>query len=101
MQQLPIRSFAIIGGHLHVEPALPPGEDMRFIYRAADGVTWNDATGTLFPMEDRSSDHVAWFGRILDAAREEYGIALEITDRTAWRDVPADVAAALAALQRG
>lgn len=92
MEHVWIRSIAIDDhGLLEVEPTLPPGQDLRFIYRSATGVTWNEKAGKLHPANGSSSDHVAWMRRIIEAVRSEYGIELVARDQTVWRNAPASL----------
>ena len=92
MQQVWIRSVEIDDrGLLQVEPALAPGQDLRHIWRAANGVRWNEESETLQPVDGSSSEHGAWMRRIVDAVRGEYGMELVTRDQTVWRNVPADL----------
>jgi hypothetical protein len=92
MEQVWIRSIRIDGGGvLQVEPALSPGQDLSYIWRTADGVRWNDRSGTLHPVDGSSSDQARWMRRIVEAVRGEYGIDLVIRDQTFWRNVPSNL----------
>ncbi|MCC8363777.1 hypothetical protein LK996_11910 [Lysobacter sp. A6] len=56
MEQVWIRSIAIDDqALLQVEPTLPPSRDLRFVYRSATGVTWNEKAGTLHPVNGSGS----------------------------------------------
>ncbi|MUV15796.1 hypothetical protein GN331_16455 [Lysobacter sp. HX-5-24] len=90
--QVWIRSVAIDDqGLLQVEPALWPDQDLRYIWRTATGVRWNEESGTLQPVAGSSSAHTAWMRRIVEAVRGEYGIELVTREQTVWRNVPANV----------
>ena len=92
MDRVWIRWIAIDDqGLLQVEPMLSLGQDFRFIYRSANGVTWNEKTEKLHPISGSSSNHVAWMRRIIEAVRGEYGIELAARDETVWRSVPANL----------
>jgi hypothetical protein len=76
------------GDQLSVRPSLEAGEDMAFIWRAANGVRWDAAQRRLVHVPDSSPDSAAWFGRILSASRDEYGYQLAVTQATRWIGVP-------------
>ena len=89
------------GGDLSVRPSLETGEDMAFIWRAANGVRWDDIQRRLVHVADSSSpDPAAWFDRILSAARGEYGYQLVLTQATRWIGVPTQAREAMDRLAR-
>jgi hypothetical protein len=67
------------GGQLSVRPSLEAGEDMAFIWRAANGVRWDAVQRRLVHVPDSSPDPAAWFDRILSASRGQ---------ATRWIGVP-------------
>jgi hypothetical protein len=86
------------GGQLSVRPSLEAGEDMAFIWRAANGVRWDAAQRRLVHVPDSSPDPAAWFGRIISASRDEYGYQLAITQATRWIGVPTQARKAMESL---
>lgn len=70
-------------GDLQVSPILAPGEDLRFIFRTANGVGWNPSQCAL---ETRLSALGAAMAlrRILEAVGSEYGIHLVTDAATEW-----------------
>lgn len=92
MEQTEIAEIAIDDtGKLNVTPRLPPGRTLELIYRAAMGVRWNADRQCLLPVEVISWNHVQWFGQIVAAVADEYGMRLILAASTRWRDVPAEV----------
>ncbi len=73
-------------GDLQVSPMLAPGEDLRFIFRAANGVGWNSSRGALETHVGVSGAAMA-LRRIIEAARSEYGIHLVTDAATEWMAV--------------
>ena len=68
-------------GRLRLRPA-----SLMFplIWRAAAEVHWDEATRTLFSPEPRAWTYVAWFTRIIEAVKDEYGVTLEVGSSTRW-----------------
>jgi len=93
MDFVPIAELSLVSGRLHVKPQLPPSEDFEYIYRSATGVRWHKGDRSLVPYELGDLTHGAWFREIVAAAASEYGVRLQITPATTWRDVPDDVRA--------
>jgi hypothetical protein len=54
------------------------------IWRAAAEVHWDDASRTLLSPKPRDWTYVDWFTRIIEAVKDEYGVALEIGKSTRW-----------------
>lgn len=73
------------GGRLYVRPA-----ERRFpeIYRAAMEVGWDSERGRLFAPRPREWSHARWFGQILAACAQEYGVRLKLGEETVWTEVP-------------
>jgi len=76
-----------------VKPGVAENEDFEYIYRTATGVRWLRSERCLAPYEVGDLTHGAWFREIIAAAANEYGVRLEITPDTVWREVPAEVRA--------
>ena len=57
------------------------------IYRDASFVRWNDANSEFYIDPTGSFDITSSFVRICNAAKNEYGTILEITDDTIFVDV--------------
>ena len=76
------------GGQLSVRPSLEAGEDLAFIWCAANGVRWHAVQRRLVHVPDSSPAPAAWFGRILSASGDEYGYLLAATQATRWIGVP-------------
>jgi Integron Cassette Protein Hfx_Cass5 len=72
-------------GRLYVRPAtaLFPG-----IYRAAMEVNWDDHTRRLFSPPPRKWAYADWFKQIIEAASDEYGIALKLVHDTTFVNIP-------------
>lgn len=72
-------------GRLYVRPAKATFE---LIYRAAMEVHWDGPERRPFSPKPRKTTYPQWFRQILDAAADEYGIKLNITEKTNWSNVP-------------
>jgi hypothetical protein len=57
---------------------------LRFIYRAALGVDWEDESSRLVC---NSEDKVEAFARIGRALYEEMGLVMQITPQTEWANI--------------
>jgi hypothetical protein len=66
----------------------PKKMDFQFIYRAAMEVHWDGSGKFLHSPVPREWSHFQWFKQIIDAAKDEYGCLLLVTDQTAWENVP-------------
>ena len=78
-------------GRLHVRPALPRGEDYKFIYRAALSVRWHEAQRSLYVVPVKEFTTVDDFAQMFAAVRGEYGDRLAIGPRTRFTNMPAEV----------
>jgi len=89
MRELPADEVAIdTVGRLIVRPALAPGEDFAFIYRAAMEVAWDQAGQALVTPIPREWSSARWFNQVADALRNEYGRRLVVNAHTRWSNVP-------------
>ena len=91
MDFVPIAEISVASGRLHVTPGASQFNDFEYIYRTATGVRWLRAERCFVPHEVGGLTHGAWFGEILAAAASEYGVRLEVTPSTIWRDVSAEL----------
>lgn len=83
MRSEPIAEIAIDAqGRLCVRPE---SAEFPFIHRAAMQVGWDAAGRYLFSPPPKDWTPADWFRHILAAARQEYGVALVVTERTSWR----------------
>jgi len=89
MGQLSVESVRIDeDGRLLVVPHLPPDRDFAFIYRAARGARWDQAERTLYMPAPKSSSYFDCFQHIAEAAADEYGELLVVSERTQFANVP-------------
>ena len=96
MEQIEIAEIAIDDdGKLNVKPRLPPGHTLEYIYRAAMGVRWSPDRQCLLPGEPKTRNYTWWFGQIVAAVADEYGMRLIVTPRTQWHDIPAEIRAGI------
>lgn len=63
----------------------PESAEFPLIHRAAMQVGWDAAERHLFSPPPKDWTPADWFQQILAAVREEYGVALVVTERTSWR----------------
>ena len=66
---------------------------IRFIYRAAMGVAWDDDAGCLFLRDAGAVDPLQGFARIRAALADEYGGDLLPNADTRWSGISADLRA--------
>ncbi|MES1196783.1 MAG: hypothetical protein ABUL58_07550 [Steroidobacter sp.] len=71
-------------GRLIVTPLSNPSKMLRFIYRAAMGVGWEDDSSRLVC---DSNDKGEAFARISRALAEEMGLIMQITPQTEWINI--------------
>ena len=89
MGQLSVKSVSIDeDGRLLVMPDLPPDRDFAFIYRAARGARWDKAERALYTPAPESSTYFDRFQHIAEAAADEYGELLVVSERTRFANVP-------------
>jgi hypothetical protein len=69
----------------------PASGDFEHIYRAAMEIYWDRSAGRLSHPARKGWSPVQWFRQILAAMAEEYGVRLELTDRTVWSNVSVDL----------
>ena len=94
MTFVPVAEISLAStGLINVTPQIPPSEGFEFIYRTATGVRWLTAERCFAPARKAELTHAAWFEEIVAAAAGEYGVQLQITPNTKWRDVPNDIRA--------
>src|SRR5215218_9049684 len=68
----------------------PDSARFPYIYREAMEVHWDDAGGFLFAPKPREWSYLDWFRQIVEAAQTQGG-ELQLSERTRWINVPADV----------
>jgi Integron Cassette Protein Hfx_Cass5 len=71
-------------GRLVVVPRLASGEDFAFVYRAAMGVSWEQAQRGLVSSVPEGQSYLDWFHQIVAAVADEYGAHLVVTEVTRW-----------------
>ncbi|HEX8211663.1 MAG TPA: hypothetical protein VF584_15930 [Longimicrobium sp.] len=71
-------------GRLCVRPATVV---LRYIWREAMQVHWDDQKGFLYSPKPREWSYADWYRQILTAAREQ-SYDLRLTGGTVWSDVP-------------
>jgi hypothetical protein len=60
----------------------------QYVYRAAAQISWDPAIACFVCPKPREWSYTRWFRHARDAIRSELGCDFEITDRTAWTNVP-------------
>ncbi len=75
-----------VSGRLLVTPVA--GFDFAFIYRAATGVRWDNASSSLVAPKPKDWSYLNWFENIYASVRSEYGDQLIIFSNTKWFNVP-------------
>jgi hypothetical protein len=93
MRSVPVAEIAVTSGLVHVTPQVSSPEGFEYIYRSATGVRWLPAERCFAPAQRGALTHGAWFREIAAAAAGEYGVNLQITPATRWREVPDEVRA--------
>jgi hypothetical protein len=102
MRTVAIESVEIDEAHgLIVRPHISPHEDFEFIFRTATGVRWNSTMRALTPVSGSTPSHAIWFGRIVDAMRDEYACTLALTSTTGWKNVPPELREVLEGVSSG
>jgi hypothetical protein len=74
-------------GRLLVTPALELEANYAFIYRAALGVAWEEASKSLVAPAPKDRSYIDWFLNICGAVRSEYGDELVLVPETQWKGV--------------
>jgi len=69
----------------------PGSGDFEQIYRAAMDVHWDRSTGRLSHPAPRNLPPAQWFRQIVAAVADEYGVRLQLTDKTIWSNISADL----------
>jgi len=65
------------------------GEDLyQYIYRMATGVFWDKEKQSFSSPVPREWSYFQWFENIVYCAKSELGVALVITPKTSWVNVP-------------
>lgn len=92
MNLIEVEEIAEIGvdgaERLYVKPA---AHDFTHIYRAAMEVNWSPEGKFLYSPKPREWSYLKWYGQILSAAKDEYGVSLVITENTRWVGVGDDL----------
>ena len=92
MGQVPVESVRIDeNGRLLVCPSLPRDRDLAFVYRAARGARWDDSARALYTAAPEASSYFDRFQHIAEAAADEYGELLVVSEQTAFTNVPDDL----------
>ena len=74
---------------------------LTHIYRAsASGVDWDPQTRAVCSPVPREWSLADWFLRIVEDARDEYGIDLVLTDVTEWRDISGEARRSIESARR-
>jgi len=66
-------------------------EQMNQIYRAAMEVNWDEQKNALYCIPRGEWTYKEWFSQILNAALDEYGFILKLSDDVRWTNVPEDL----------
>lgn len=86
MELLPVARIEWLqADKLIVTPSSNPSKMLRFIYRAAMDVDWEDESSSLVC---DSNDKDEAFARISRALAEEMGLIMQITPQTEWINIP-------------
>jgi hypothetical protein len=89
MGQLSVKSVRIDeDGRLLVIPDLPPDRDFAFISRAARAARWDEAERALYTPAPETSTYFDRFQHLAEAAADEYGELLVVSERTQFANVP-------------
>ena len=75
-------------GRLHLKP-----EKFKFtlIYRTSTEVHWDNKKLTLYSPKPRDRSYLDWYRHITGVAETECSVKLELTDRTAWINIPIEL----------
>jgi hypothetical protein len=68
----------------------PQVETFPFMYREAMEVHWDEKHKCLYAPKPREWSRLDWFKQIISAAKEQ-GCKLQITDETAWVNIPSEL----------
>jgi hypothetical protein len=60
----------------------PVSRDFSHIYRAGMDVSWSPGGKFLYSPKPREWPYLKWYGQILGATKDEYGVSLVITENT-------------------
>ena len=74
-------------GRLYVSPKK---STFPFIYREAKEVNWDENHKYLYSQKPREWSHFNWYKQVIFAAKEQ-GCELQITNKTAWVNVPEEL----------
>ncbi len=95
MRTVDISTIAISDeGSLLIQPADHADAKARlypYIYRAATEVRWNEDQAAFSSPTPKKWSYGQWFLHILSSVKSELGVALVLTDRTAWCNVPPEI----------
>ena len=95
MQRIEISQVSISDtGSLLIQPADYSEAEAKlypYIYRAATGVSWNEAFGAFASPAPKEWNYCDWFRNIADTVSSELGLVLVLTSKTVWRNVPPEV----------
>jgi hypothetical protein len=69
----------------------PVSCDFSHIYRAAMQISWSPEGKFLYSPKPSEWSYLKWYGQILGAAKDEYGISLVITESTSWLGIGDDL----------
>lgn len=90
MKENPIEEIKEIGidsiGRLYITPKQ---ENFEFIWRYAAGVNWDKENLRLYaPVPTEEMTYFDWFRQIQLATQYEYGIILQVKEKTSWYNIP-------------
>ena len=89
---LAVESIAIDSeGRLLVRPHISKPKDYSLIWRDASGIRWDNTEKAFVAYEPTRWEHLPLLKQIVQAAFNEYGELLFVTEDTQWRDVPPDL----------
>ena len=75
-------------GALLVVPRPDEAPDFTWIYRAALEVSWDSTWAALSTPAPVTGTYPSRFGFVVGAAKSEYGVILELTEKTLWVNIP-------------
>ena len=72
-------------GRLFIRPST---QAFPFVYRAAMQIGWDAETNRLLSPPPSDWSRLEWYGQMLRAAADEYGVDLRLSVTTKWSNVP-------------
>lgn len=91
-QVMPIEEIGLDDqGYLFVRPLAATADEFAYIWRAAMGIRWNTRRRVLHGYEPARWVAIDLYRQIIAAVGGEYGVQLQVTPRTVWSGIPADM----------